>query len=736
MAEIKDYSVTADDNDSASPNGMPEGMAPSGVNNSWRESFARVKRWYEDIQGAKTTTGSSNAYVLAAARVVTAYAAGDAYLFKANHTCTSAGSTLNVDSVGAKSIVTSTGAALGAGAITSGGLYMVVFEATADKFMLIAGSAGGSADNILIYNSSPTFTMENSTSEDTAGGRESNFVVKGLQSGSEESTLAKIEVSHDGSSDDQKGRILIYTNDGSDDAAPTQRLKIDSAGLVTVAGGLDIDGAVQIDSTVTVGVDDTGYDVKFFGATSGKSLLWDESADSLIVTGSTSQQGTLTVGVDDTGYDVKFFGATAGKYALWDESADSWIISGTQSTVTLGTSNYIAGVNAGNTIESGGNYNVVVGDEAGTAITTGGHNVAVGYAALDAASTASSNTAVGSTALGANLAGASGTAVGYAALTLNTTGSSNVAVGYNALGANVDGANNTAVGTTALDANTSASNSTAVGYGALGANTTGGYNEAFGYGALDANTTGAHNVGLGLDALGANTEGTYNVTVGNYSLDANTDGVNNTSVGSYSLSGNTEGDYNVASGYGALLVNTTGSGNTAAGYYAFVGVTTGTYNTSIGYSAGSVLIDGTNNTMIGNSAQAAATGTSNSVTLGNSSIDSLRCQVDITVLSDKRDKEDIEDLSVGLDFINTLRPVKFTWNMRDGGKVGIKEAGFIAQDLDASQQEFDAEEYLQLVLKENPEKLEATPARLLPILVKAVQELSAEVKELKEKVNA
>jgi hypothetical protein len=73
---------------------------------------------------------------------------------------------------------------------------------------------------------------------------------------------------------------------------------------------------------VTVGVDDTGHDVKLFGATSGKSLLWDESADSLIVTGATSQQGTLTVGVDDTGYDVKFFGATSGAYMLWDESAD------------------------------------------------------------------------------------------------------------------------------------------------------------------------------------------------------------------------------------------------------------------------------------------------------------------------------------------------------------------------------------------------------------------------------
>jgi hypothetical protein len=48
---------------------------------------------------------------------------------------------------------------------------------------------------------------------------------------------------------------------------------------------VDIDGATQIDATVTVGVNDTGYDVKFFGATTGKSLLWDESADSLIVTG-------------------------------------------------------------------------------------------------------------------------------------------------------------------------------------------------------------------------------------------------------------------------------------------------------------------------------------------------------------------------------------------------------------------------------------------------------------------
>ena len=48
---------------------------------------------------------------------------------------------------------------------------------------------------------------------------------------------------------------------------------------------VDIDGAVQIDSTVTVGVDDTGYDVKFFGATSGAYMLWDEDVDDLILAG-------------------------------------------------------------------------------------------------------------------------------------------------------------------------------------------------------------------------------------------------------------------------------------------------------------------------------------------------------------------------------------------------------------------------------------------------------------------
>ena len=43
----------------------------------------------------------------------------------------------------------------------------------------------------------------------------------------------------------------------------------------------------------------------------------------------TTQTGALTVGVDDTGHDVKFFGATSGNYFSWDESADEVVMVGT-----------------------------------------------------------------------------------------------------------------------------------------------------------------------------------------------------------------------------------------------------------------------------------------------------------------------------------------------------------------------------------------------------------------------
>jgi len=99
------------------------------------------------------------------------------------------------------------------------------------------------------------------------------------------------------------------------------------------------------------------------------------------------------------------------------------------STTTAGTSNFRAGVNAGNSIVSGGNYNTVVGDEAGTAITTGDNNVAVGFASLDANETGGNNTAVGYYSLGANATGTKNVCIGFGAGDAITTGSNNTIIG-------------------------------------------------------------------------------------------------------------------------------------------------------------------------------------------------------------------------------------------------------------------------------------------------------------------
>ena len=86
-----------------------------------------------------------------------------------------------------------------------------------------------------------------------------------------------------------------------------------------------------------------------------------------------------------------------------------------------------------------------------------------------------------------------------------------------------------------------------------------------------------------------------------------------------------------------------------------------------------------------------------------------------------------------------IKPRQFNWdkrewydgNISDGSKMKEEPtAGFIAQELDEVQITQNSE-WLNLVLKDNPEKLEATPGNLLPIMVKAIQDLKKENEELK-----
>ena len=88
--------------------------------------------------------------------------------------------------------------------------------------------------DITTTDTTPEVIIVNSTHEDTDGGREGKVTFKGQQSGGEETTLAQIQASHDGTADDQKGDLIFKVNDGSDGNSPTERLRIGSDGATTI----------------------------------------------------------------------------------------------------------------------------------------------------------------------------------------------------------------------------------------------------------------------------------------------------------------------------------------------------------------------------------------------------------------------------------------------------------------------------------------------------------------------
>ena len=255
--------------------------------------------------------------------------------------------------------------------------------------------------------------------------------------------------------------------------------------------------------------------------------------------------------------------------------------------------------------------------------------------------------------------------------------------------------------------------------------------------AMIANT-GNSNTAIGALTLRSNTTAANNTAVGHNSSVHNTTGVNNTSIGYSSLlgqSGLTTGSGNTAIGMQVLNQITTGNSNTGLGVSAGFSITTGTTNTCLGAQSAALLTTGSNNIAIGHDSQVTTPTTSNSITLGNGSNTILRCAVtSITSLSDARDKKEITELSAGLDFVNTLKPVEFVWDDRnEDGRHDVKDFGFIAQDLKQSQEDIELADTLKLVYEENPEKLEASYGKLIPILVKAIQDLTAKVEALENK---
>jgi len=182
------------------------------------------------------------------------------------------------------------------------------------------------------------------------------------------------------------------------------------------------------------------------------------------------------------------------------------------------------------------------------------------------------------------------------------------------------------------------------------------------------------------------------IALGSYAYQSNTTGHNNVSIGILSLNHNTTGCRNVAIGNNALNRNETGEFNTAIGMSAGYNVS-GSYNTLLG--AGTDIRETYHHcTLLGDGST--VTGSSQ-VQLGNTNV-TVYAQTAVQTRSDARDKVEIQDTVLGLDFIKKLTPRQFKMNSRelyfeqdkqrdytaknDGSKAGKRfHQGFVAQEV-------------------------------------------------------
>jgi hypothetical protein len=223
---------------------------------------------------------------------------------------------------------------------------------------------------------------------------------------------------------------------------------------------------------------------------------------------------------------------------------------------------------------AGASLNLVVGTNAGKAITTAVSNVFIGPRSGQATTSATNSVAVGDASLfGQTNTATNNTAVGKSAMQGTTTASNNTAVGASALLNNVTGAQNIAIGTTALNANTA-----------------------------------SDNVGVGFQAVYQNASGT-----------------NNTGVGSGVFTGTGGNNFSTNTGLGYFVGHsvTTGSSNTGVGASALLNITSGGSNTALGASSAAGITTGGNNLILGDNIGTLAAAQSNTTVIGNNGIRSV-----------------------------------------------------------------------------------------------------------------
>jgi len=409
-----------------------------------------------------------------------------------------------------------------------------------------------------------------------------------------------------------------------------------------------------------------------------------------------------------------------------------------------------------------GTGNTIFGYKAGNAITTGHNNVVMGNNALLNSQDIGFAVAIGNSAMasGNMTSGADGTvAIGKSALTNLTTGANNVAVGANALDELSTGGYNTAIGVNALhQVDNGESENVAIGYNA-GSNLDGDGGTASGNVCIGSNAIPSSSGGLNQIVIGKDTTGRGNnsVTIGNSSITNNyftgslsvgdtspdatltiNQGANDTAIFSlkssdvgHAVTGIAETDTFLtiskatADQGGALITAITDESTSAEYALALRGILGGDNpdDSDPAIQFISAKRSGTGIADVGSSETAFRFSDSDVTThyltiTGNGTVSG-----DLNDTSDISLKENISPLSTALDLVEKMNPVSFDWKDKNKGS----NSGFIAQEIEAIlPNDVAGNDYVEG--KNMGKSVNVTG--IVAHLVKAVQELSARVKEL------
>ena len=139
MSEVHTWSTAAASNTSAVPNGWPDTMVASGINNSAREMMAAIARWNADMNGSnQTSTSSINVYTFTPSRTISSYTDGLEFRLRFNVN-NSSSATLNVSGLGAKDIKMEDGSAVPANYLKGAAIYHLRYS-TSDGYFRIVGA--------------------------------------------------------------------------------------------------------------------------------------------------------------------------------------------------------------------------------------------------------------------------------------------------------------------------------------------------------------------------------------------------------------------------------------------------------------------------------------------------------------------------------------------------------------------------------------------------------------------